>query len=377
MIDHAAARRGLATAMDFPLEPEEREAIDDHLRTCSACRAFDADLRADASWLRDIDLGPVPIAVRANLAIAAEQRGRGGGAGRLLVLVGVGALLIAALGTGVLGVGGQGTTGLGSNRGPDLIDWHTEVVDLQAQEFWIDANGQRFTAQVGDVEVDSDPGNATYRTLEARWMEHGVEMRLNLYFAGDDTSSWIDEIRVYNGKPQPDATWLEEWRGTWFKTPIGGVAAGNLDLSAPGGSLHIGGLLLRSTPFDGVNEPVTGGRPIPQGVEPGDLLRCTGIFQLSPREAETTLLSLGYRLSWRLETTTGPNTGYAEPMANAPEGIIIHLAAVGTEGELIMFVAPFGDPKAVPVPFPDDCPPLPADDAIVVPGPALPTPQPS
>lgn len=372
MIDHDTARRGLAAAMDFPLEPKEREAIDDHLRSCSACRAFDAGLRTDAASLRNLDLGPVPIAVRANLAIAAERRGRGGGAGRLFVLVGVGALLIAALGAGVLGVGGTSTTGLGSNRGPEAVDWHTEVVDFQAQEFWIDANGQRFTAQAGAVAVTSDPGNATYRTLEAIWMEHGVEMRLNLYFAGDATSSWISEVRVYDGKPRGE--WIT-WVGTWFKTPVGGVSTGDLDLSKPGGSLHIGGLLLRSTPFDGVNEPITGGRPIPQGVEPGELLRCTGIFQLSPREAETTLLALGYRLSWRLQTTTGPNTGYAEPMANAPDGIIIHLAAVGAEGELIMFVAPFGDPKAVPIPFPDDCPPPPAPGAVQVPVPATAAPR--
>lgn len=41
------------------------------------------------------------------------------------------------------------------------------------------------------------------------------------------------------------------------------------------------------------------------------------------------------------------------------------------EGELILFVAPFGDPKAVPIPFPDDCPPRPVSEPNLAP---MPTP---
>jgi hypothetical protein len=36
--------------------------------------------------------------------------------------------------------------------------------------------------------------------------------------------------------------------------------------------------------------------------------------------------------------------------------VITEEPAPGSEGELIMFVAPFGDPKATPLPYPSDCP---------------------
>ena len=88
---------------------------------------------------------------------------------------------------------------------------------------------------------------------------------------------------------------------------------------------------------------------------------------MPPKQAEAVLSSLGYPLSWRLMTTTGPNTGYAEPMARAPDGVIIMDGAVGGAGELIIFVAPFGDPGAIAIPAPDDCP---------VPGGAPPSPVP-
>ena len=76
---------------------------------------------------------------------------------------------------------------------------------------------------------------------------------------------------------------------------------------------------------------------------------------MTPRAAERTLLGLGYQVSWRLNTTTGANTGYAEPMAHAPAGVIIDEPVPGTHGELVVFVAPKGDPRAIAVPVPADC----------------------
>lgn len=361
MIDHLTARRTLATAVDFPLRADDAEALEDHLRRCSACRAFDAALRADAAVLRDLDFGPVPVSVRASVAIAAERRGSGG-TGRWLGLVAVGAVLAAALGAGVLGAGGSATTAPG---GPgNAVHLKTEVVDFQADDFWIEANGERFTADTPELAVSSDPGNATYRTLEATWREHDVEMRLNLYFGGDASSWWVTEIRIYDGTPQGE--WLG-WRGTWFLAPVGAAWAGDLDLSAAGGALHVHGLVLRSTAFDGVNEPALGA-PVPAVrvdlFEPGGALYCSGILQMPPAQAGQVLLGLGYKLSWRYVTDNG---GYWEIRDRAPDGVMQPPAAIGSEGELIIPVIKFGDTGAGPIPFPSDCPPLDGADPVVVP----------
>jgi hypothetical protein len=364
MIDHATARQALATSIDFSLRGDEATALDTHVRSCVACRSFAASLRSDAAVLRDLDFGPVPAAVRANVAIASERHG--GGLGRWFALVAAGAMLLLALGGGMLGVGGTSTTGPGSNG--NAVHWRTEVVEFTARDFWIDANGQRFTAAVPDVSVRSDPGDATYRTLEVTWQEHGVEMRLNLYFTGDATSWWVSQIRIYNGRNPGDWVSVGDepgWTGTWFRAPRGGSSVGELDLSAPGGALHVAGLTLATTPFDGVNEPPGGGAPIAAGpvnlFGPGEPLHCSGILQMSPAEAEQALLSLGYRLGWRYVSN-----GYWDPRSTAPDGVIQEPVAFGTNGELIIPVVAFGESGAVPVPFPIDCP---------IPGGSVPTPE--
>lgn len=376
MIDHLTARRTLAGSIDFSLDAGDAQALDAHLHRCIACRSFGASLRTDAAVLRDLDFGPVPVAVRASVAIAAERRG-GRGVNRWFALVAVGAVLLVALGGGVLGAGGSATTGLGSNG--NAVHWQTDVVDFQADDFWIQANGRRFTAAVPQVAVRSDPGNATYRTLEASWQEHGVEMRLNLYFDGDESSWWVSEIRIYDGKAPGD--WVGVGRdpsgrtGTWFKAPLGAAWAGDLDLSVPGGALHIRGLVLRSIPFDGVNEPVGGGAPVlaPRVdlFEPGGSLHCSGILQMPPAKAEQVLLGLGYKLSWRYVIDNG---GYWEIRRNAPDGVMQAPIAVGPEGELIVPVIKFGDKDAVPVPFPADCPPTDGSQPVLVPMAPTPTP---
>ena len=203
MIDHAAARTSFATSLDFALEPDEREALDAHLRDCAACRSFAASLRNDSAVLRDLDFGPVPIAVRANIAIAAERDRRGGAVGRGIAPR---RRRCAAARRDrrrrprrrrrTPGHGRSGPDGMAAN---DQISWKTDVVSLTAREFSIVAGGKTFRAATPKVDVQSDPGDATYRTLEATWQENGVEMRLNLYFGGDATAWWVDEVRIYNG----------------------------------------------------------------------------------------------------------------------------------------------------------------------------------
>ncbi|MFL5719854.1 MAG: anti-sigma factor family protein, partial [Chloroflexota bacterium] len=225
MIDHETARRSFATSLDFTLDSPDEEALSAHLDGCASCRAFAASMRSDAAALGGLDTGPVPISVRANVAIAAEH-GRGSNPiGRWVGIAVFAALLLGALGAGVLGVGGRAGVPpvAGPSNGPaekagNQIEWKTKLVALTAREFSIDVGGKTFRAATPNVAVNSDPGTATYRTLEATWMENGVEMRLNMYFTGDASASWANEIRIYDGEPRGE--WLTA-RGVLFKTPAG------------------------------------------------------------------------------------------------------------------------------------------------------------
>ena len=362
MIDHDTARRSFLTSLDFPLDAAEREALDAHLLDCPACRSFAAAARSDAATLREIDLGPVPIAVRANIAIAAERRARRGALGRWTAIVAVGALLLVGIGAGALGgAGGRGGTA-GPSPSPDAagvqIAWKTDVVALTAREFSIDVGGTTFRA-AAPVTLSSDPGDATYRTLEAEWTEHGVTMRLNLYFKGDAGGSWVDEIRIYDGTK--DGKWITV-QGTFFKTPPGATWTGDQDIAmSPTARLHFAGLTLMSNPSDGgVNEPPGGGIALPANASPfavGGVLHCSGILQMTPLEAERTLLGLGYKVSWRLLTPTGPNDPIKHAALIPPDGVIaIGDPAIGTSGELVIFVNLASDPNAKPVEAPSDCP---------------------
>ena len=88
------------------------------------------------------------------------------------------------------------------------VDWDTRCVHLTADWLRIvpDAPGegpdQIFTGE--RVAVKSDPGDDTYRTLEATWLEDGSEMRVNLYLTADEDNWWVRELRTYDGQPTPD-----------------------------------------------------------------------------------------------------------------------------------------------------------------------------
>jgi hypothetical protein len=371
MIDHETARRSFATSVDFLLDPVEREALDEHLAGCVACRAEVAAIRADAGVLRDLDFGPVPIAVRANIAIAAEHRGGRGAIGRWIALVGVAALLLVALGGGVMGVGGRPTGTARPDPGvidtrPVQIGWKTDVVALTAREFSIVVGGKTFRAATPKIDINSDPGTATYRTLEATWFENDVEMRLNLYFGNDATDSWVDEVRVYNGAQQGD--WLVA-KGPFFKTPIGVAWAGDMDITLNGlggpGHLHLAGVTLDNMPSNDIGKPVGGpiskpiGGPVlvPVGstpFDPGGQLHCSGILQMAPRDAQATLLKMGVPVIWQYNR----DNVSIDPRKEPPAGTVIvdDGPSVGSDGQLLIMVVDAGSSLAKPVPFPSDCP---------------------
>lgn len=176
------------------------------------------------------------------------------------------------------------------------------------------------------------------RVSADRRLLHGREQRLNLYFAAEATSWWISEVRVYDGAGGGRAEWATFPPGPWARTPLGGAFEGDLDLAGTAATgpvrLHLGGLRIGVHPDDHVNVPLGGGITLSgEQANPfraGGSLHCSGILQLRPPAAEARLLSLGYRLSWRWQYSTGGNTGYSEVRDRAPEAGFISETAVGS-----------------------------------------------
>lgn len=111
------------------------------------------------------------------------------------------------------------------------IDWSTPFVKLQAEEFRIEVQGKTFLceSQSARASLNSNPGTRNaYTTFERIWTEHGVEMRLFIYFYSDGSDWWANEIRIYDGRT--DADWLAA-TGEWFRRPLGQAFTGDLDLT--------------------------------------------------------------------------------------------------------------------------------------------------
>lgn len=200
--------------------------LERELRALFAAQAASVDGTVD-----DID-GEVDVV---ELTTAHPRRAR-----RRSALVGAVALAAAlsavvALRGGVDSTGGSHRTGPAAGGG-NAVHWSTEYVDLSADGFSIDASGQTFTAAGATVQTHSDPGDATYQTLELAWTEHGRTMLFNLYFQSDGTDWWAFEMRTYNGLAGDAADWVT-FRGDHFRTPLGEAYTGDVDLTATEGGI--------------------------------------------------------------------------------------------------------------------------------------------
>jgi hypothetical protein len=123
----------------------------------------------------------------------------------------------------------------------------TPQVSLAAGAVRIDVDGTTFTT-TGPLQVHSDPGiwqGST--TLELTWLEHGVEMRLSIYFTSDGHQWWSDEIRTYDGRQE--GKWIF-YHGDFFRSPLGSPFVGNLDVTGSDhgvtGHLQLSGLRLEA-----------------------------------------------------------------------------------------------------------------------------------
>lgn len=258
---------------------------------------------------------------------------------------------------GVLGLAMTRASGIAS--GPSAapgITWHDGAVTLTAASVTIDVGGQLFEPPAARVSVHSDPGSATYRTLEIEWLAGQQQMRLFLYFKADGVNWWASEIRTYDGQPTPD--WVY-YRGPLLKTPIGQTYRGDLDIQSSDGKVP-GHLVIKGMRLDAF-QPGDGPRTLqdchnvgaassPNGSEPdpmasGQPLANAGLGSMSPLEIGQLLQAKRYCYTFRLEwqyadsptATADLITGYSQIWCVPPAGKVSDFA-YGSSGELIVFV---------------------------------------
>jgi hypothetical protein len=357
-----AHRQWLELAAITPaFSPASAEATElaGHLETCDACTREVAAMGVDLAEVRAVRAGGGGY-LRGRIRAAAIDEPVG--FSPLVVVAILGLLLVAAVGA-TLTVGSllfRSDTPLPPPDAavPDLsakpIAWQTEVVHLGADALDLRANGKALHASTNQLKVDGDRGSLDYWTLELAWPEAGLEQRINLYFKSDGRSWWIDQVQAYDAVgPQPK--WAAFPRDRLAMTPLGQPFRGDLTVQGKGRAgpvdLHLENVVLSVTPQPSFVEPLGGGMVATRDpFAPGGELHCSGILQLTPILAEQELLARGYRLSWRFESSTGPNTGYAELRLHAPPVGWITSTAIGGDGELTVFVAdparPFGGPPA-------------------------------
>jgi hypothetical protein len=161
----------------------------------------------------------------------------------LVVVVALGAVTLGAV--AMIRVSGDTASTDAASTRDSVFRFDTGVgVRLEADRFIVETGGRRFSPS-SEAELSGDPGirpgadQPGYTTLELTWFEHGVEMRVNLYFASDPDSWWVSEIRTYDG--DDPGQWVT-MTGEYLHSPLGEPFVGDLDV----GPLHLGELRLEA-----------------------------------------------------------------------------------------------------------------------------------
>jgi len=255
-------------------------------------------------------------------------------------------VVLAVAGVMALGGGSRGGSGAGSGPGAgDVLDY--DGIRFRASGLVVQAGGQSFTLDPTTAEVHSDPGDATRRTLEWTWQQHGVEMRLNLYFASDGATWWVSELRVRDGRGRGE--WLTV-PGPLFEQALGTAYDGPVQLTAVGPTgparLVVDRLVLQPTfaaaPAASTTGPVSGGDggPVsaPDAFAPGQLLNCIGAESMTPQQLALFARSRRYPVEYRY--LSGGHNTEQEP----PAGSVLTDALWGSSGQLIVMAAAPAEP---------------------------------
>ncbi len=287
---------------------------------------------------------------RLDEAPARAGRTRLGGLLRSPEWLGIGLMvtfvIVAVVGVATLGGGSGGESGAGAGSAPDY-----DGIRFQATGLAIDAGGQTFTLDPASAGVHSDPGDATYRTLEWTWKQHGVEMRLSLYFASDRARWWVSEIRTYDGR-QP-SRWATT-QGRLFERSLGQPFEGPVDMTLAAGEpgagpshLRIDRLVLlpsfKAPIVAATTGPVSGGvdgGPV-AAADPfaaGQLLSCIGAESMTPQQLALYARSRGYPVEYRY--LDGGYSAGREP----PAGSVLMDALWGSSGQLIVMASAPAEP---------------------------------
>ena len=256
-------------------------------------------------------------------------------AASIVVIAAVG-LLLGRSGGSMWSVGGD------DDDGP-AITWDSGAARLEADSFRIEALGT-FTGTPDVVNgapaiaIDSDPGSATYRTLEVEWQEQGLPMRLSVYLAADDTHWWVTEMRTYDGSSR--GAWIH-YPGPLFRTPLGDSYVG--DFAAVGqrgdvpGSLRIDGMRLTAFAPGTGPAPRTGCQPwriVPGG--PADTLE--DLVGLTSAQAAARLRARGTCFEFRWSYRTGPGSGFSETWCVPPPTGFVDDADTLDDGTVLLWV---------------------------------------
>ena len=272
---------------------------------------------------------PVRDAFGADVAIAAEDHDRGGGSGAL------GSVLArrrcAAPRRDHRGTSARADGERENEPGQPLvanedhqISWTTEVVSLTAREFSIEVGGKTFRAATPKVDVQSDPGRPDLPHARGDLARERRRDAPRPLLQGGRSAWWVDEIRVYDG--QAKGKWAAPPRASSSRASTGSrldEATRTSRSGQPPAAVHFAGLNLVSRPFNAVNKPIGGGVELKENARPfapGGPLRCSGILQLRPVEAEKTLRPRLPRRGGSCDDR--PNIGDSNPLLNAPDGVI-------------------------------------------------------
>lgn len=222
----------------------------------------------------------IPVTTTVWPEAAPDIRGSGRSPRPPLVLA---AAMLASVFLAVVLVGGGGqpervTTGPAASSGAPppgatgtpSAPFHVETrqVSLSAGAIEIETGGKQFVT-APPIDVDSDPGiRNAYTTLELTWQEHGVEMRLFVYFGSDGREWWSNEIRTYNGSAQGD--WIT-YTGEFFRRPLGTPFVGDFTVATEDpviGRLHISDMRLEAFRRPPACESPTGAFVLEPGTSP-------------------------------------------------------------------------------------------------------------